>query len=218
MAFPTYFRTFPNIKYAISVNKSGIGEYINIKDFFHLLKVRDDILKEDTLYTEYSIENGERPENVSFKLYGDEQYYWVLLQINDIVDYYNQWPLSSFEFEEHIIKKYKTWAIAEQIHHWETVETFDDDGNLVMPGGVVVNQDYVFHYPNIPGSGDDVVERSSFPTPVSNLRYEQRLNEKKSNIVVLKELYIPDYVRETANYMRLREPQNSEVNISQYFR
>lgn len=218
MSFPKYFQDFRNIKYAISTNKAGIPSYINIKDYFHLLRVRDDIFKEDTLYTEYYIQNGERPENVSYRVYGDEQYYWILLQINDITDYYNQWPLSSSELEKFILKKYGSWSKASEIHHYETVETFDDNGNLVVPGGVVVAADYVHIYPNKPGSGEDVTELSSFPVPVSNVEYEQRLNEEKSRIVILKDEYISDYVREVSIYAQNLEPQNSSVSISDSFR
>ena len=218
MSFPKYFQDFNNIKYSISTNKAGIPSYINIKDYFHLLRVRDDIFKEDTLYTEYYIQNGERPENVSYKVYGDEQYYWVLLQINDITDYYNQWPLSSSELEKFILKKYGSWSHATETHHYETVETLDDNGNLVIPGGIVVNSDYVHIYPNKPGSGEDVVELSSFPVPVSNVEFEQRNNERKSNIVILKERFITDYVREVYIYSQSLKVQNSEVSISDNFR
>jgi Base plate wedge protein 53 len=218
MSFPKYFQDFKNIKYAISTNKAGIPSYINIKDYFHLLRVRDDIFKEDTLYTEYYIQNGERPENVSYKVYGDEQYYWILLQINDITDYYNQWPLSSSEFEKFILKKYGSWSKASDVHHYETLETFDDNGNLVIPGGVVVGEDYVHIYPNKPGSGEDVVELSAFPVPVSNVEYEQRVNEEKSRIVILKDQYISDYVREVSIYALNLDEQNSSVSISDSFR
>jgi hypothetical protein len=50
MSTPKYFRNFPNIQYAVSANKAGIPTYINIKDYFKLLKVRDDIFREETLY------------------------------------------------------------------------------------------------------------------------------------------------------------------------
>jgi hypothetical protein len=218
MSFPKYFQDFKNIKYAVSTNKAGMPTYINIKDFFHLMRVKDDILKEASLYTEYYIENNERPENVSYKVYGDEQFYWVILQVNDIVDYYNQWPLSSMELETYILKKYGSWNQAGLTHHWETVETFDDNGNLVLPGGVVVHKDYIFYYPNIPGSGPDVVELSSLPVPISNTEYEQRINEAKRNIVILNDRYIIDYIREVSTYALRLEPQSSDVSIADNFR
>jgi hypothetical protein len=92
MSTPKYFRNFPNIQYAVSANKAGIPTYINIKDYFNLLKVRDDIFREETLYAPYTIQNGQRPEQISEAIYGDAQFYWVILQVNDITDYYSQWP------------------------------------------------------------------------------------------------------------------------------
>ncbi|GAH23493.1 unnamed protein product, partial [marine sediment metagenome] len=59
----------------------------NIKDYFNLARVREDIFKEDTLYNEYYVKNGERPDQISYEKYGTEAFYWVILQVNDIIDY-----------------------------------------------------------------------------------------------------------------------------------
>ena len=99
MATPKYFSYFPNIQYAQNVDRNGKIDYLEIKDYFHLLTVRDDVYREQTLYEKYDIKNGERPDQISYKFYGDEQFYWVILQLNGITDYYNEWPLSQFELE-----------------------------------------------------------------------------------------------------------------------
>ena len=65
MATPTYFSNFPDIDYGIKMNKAGIVEKVKIKDYFHLLVPRDDIFRSDTLYSEYVVENGMRPDQVS---------------------------------------------------------------------------------------------------------------------------------------------------------
>ena len=80
MAKPDYFKYFPNIEYPVKLLKSGKTESITIKDYFHLLLPRDDIFKEDTLYEQYYVKNGQRPDQISYNLYGDEQYYWIILQ------------------------------------------------------------------------------------------------------------------------------------------
>ena len=28
------------------------------------------------------------PDQISYEQYGDEQYYWIILQINEIIDFY----------------------------------------------------------------------------------------------------------------------------------
>ena len=55
MSTPRYFSNFPNIQYALKVNKAGQPKFINIKDYFHLLTPRDDIFREETLYNKYII-------------------------------------------------------------------------------------------------------------------------------------------------------------------
>ena len=213
MATPKYFSNFPDIQYAISANKAGIPSYIAIKDYFHLLVPRDDTYREDTLYVEYIVENGQRPDQISYEEYGDEQYYWVILQINQITDYYNQWPLSQNELTEYIYNKYGGLVGAAQIHHWETVETFDDAStpNLVLPGGLVVPATFKYTYPQIPG---ETTYETSFPISVTNQQYEERLNDAKSAIFILDPQYLADYAREVRVYGRNIEPQRSYADIS----
>jgi hypothetical protein len=209
MTFPTYFSNFPNLKYAVSVNKAGHTNDITIKDYFRLLLPRDDIYKEDTLYTSYRVIDGERPDQIAYKEFGDEQFYWVILQINGIVDYYNEWPLSSVELEKHILKKYESWENANEIHHWETVETKNSDGNLVLPKGMYVDEDYIYYY-----ADNDETILSSLPVPVTNYEYEERVNEEKSLIQVLNKRYIDDYMRDIRIYGKsLDKNVSSQVDI-----
>jgi len=209
MTTPKYFSYLPNVHYALSANKAGQIEYAEMKDFFRLATIRDDIFREDTVYTKYSVKNGARPDQISYELYGDEQYYWILLQINEITDYYNQWPLSDKELDEYVSKKYGTNG-ASEIHHYETVETFDSAGNLVLPGGLQVPEDFVYTYPSEIGG---TVYLTSLPLYVTNIGYERSINDDKSEIFALKEKYIQDYVREYKNYGRNVKSQVSFISI-----
>lgn len=209
MTTPKYFSYLPNVHYALSANKAGQIQYAEMKDFFRLATIRDDIFREDTIYTKYSVKNGARPDQISYELYGDEQYYWILLQINEITDYYNQWPLSDKELDEYVSKKYGTNG-ASEIHHYETVETFDSAGNLVLPGGLQVPEDFVYTYPSEIGG---TVYLTSLPLYVTNIGYERSINDDKSEIFVLKEKYIQDYVREYKNYGRNVKSQVSFISI-----
>ena len=59
MSNPNYFSYFKNIKYALSADKAANINYIDIKDYFHTMRLRDDIFAQDTMYTEYVVQNGE---------------------------------------------------------------------------------------------------------------------------------------------------------------
>ena len=213
MSTPKYFRYFPNIQYAVSANKAGIPTYINIKDYFNLLKVRDDIYREETLYAPYNIHNGQRPEQISEIVYGDAQFYWVILQVNGITNYYTEWPLSELELTEFVYEKYGGNIGAAETHHWQTIETYDQSPtpNLVLPGQLEVPSNFKFSYRATPGSN---VTLTSLPYAVSNFEYERDLNEKKSQINILDKKYIYDYEREVRNYAENLQPSVSFVDIS----
>ena len=215
MGFPKYFDRLPNIDYALTVNKAGKSTSINIKDYFHLLKVREDIFKEDTLYYSYSVQNDERPEQIAYKEYGDEQYYWVVLQVNDIVDYYNEWPLSDYELQVFITKKYGSDENVYDVHHYETVETKDLTGTVILPGGLVVDKDYSYSYPSEPNSRDYF---NATPVAVTNYEYEKRLNDDKREIVLIQKKYIYRYQDEYIDYVNKLDHLESRLDIADYYK
>ena len=134
----------------------------------------------------------------------------MILQINNITDYYNDWPLSQVEFDEYIIKKYGSIAGAEQTRHYETVETYDSTNSLVLQGGLKVAANYVFYYPD--GEG---VTLSSLPTAVSYLQWEREANESKAQIQILNPKYVYDYEREIKLYGKDSVEQQSQIDISE---
>ena len=215
MTTPSYFSRFPNIDYAWKMNKAGKVENIKIKDYFHLLVPRDDIFREDTLYTEMVVENGMRPDQLSYKLYGDEQFYWIILQINEITDFYNQWPMSQLQLDAYIVKKYGSLEASNEIHHYETTDVFDRDGNLVLPRGMQVPADFNFRYPLEPGSFSDSFANlaSGGVIAVTNRKFEYDLNFEKSRIEVLEKRYISQWVREVRRYAARLKRTGNRSNI-----
>lgn len=228
MSTPDYFSHFPNVEYAYRMNSAGKAETISIKDFFHTMKLRDDIYKYETIYNSYEIKLNERPDMISKELYDDEQYYWTILQVNDIIDYHNQWPLAEPEFYIYVVRKYGSEAGAGKIHHYETEniyrwETFGEtdaederdlrrnmglEKDIVFPGGMVVAENY--NYPVHLG----ISNRK--PVAVSNLEYERRLNDQKRFIQVINPQVIYDFVRDYYIYAENIPPQKSEVGITDY--
>jgi len=235
MATPTYFQNFPNIDYALHMNKAGVVDYIKIKDYFHLLKVKDEVRPEKTMYSPYTIKNGERPDQISHDFYGDEQYYWILLQINEITDYYSEWPLSQYELDEYIINKYGSLSASDEVRHYETIAIYDDDNNLILPGrgapdlnrgglakqGLKVSPDYEITYPI---SSDSDIYRTRFGyvgefaacSPITHRQYEYDLNENKGQIFILQKKYLSDYLREVKRYARKLGVLGSSIDVSDF--
>jgi len=187
MPSPNYFQNFPNIEYSTALNKAGIETKVPIKDYFHLLRVRSEIFSEVSNFYTYSIQYGERPEQVALKEYGDSQYYWLVLNVNDITDTYSEWPLTPYELDSFIFSKYGSDENANEIHHYETQEVVNDDGQVLMRAGIIVDSDFVFNYEKVPGS---FIYFNSFPAAITNLEYEYAENNKKNNIQLLNKKYI----------------------------
>lgn len=209
MSNPKYFQQLPNIQYAQSVNKAGIVNYVEMKDFFRLTRLRDDIYAEDTLYKVYIVQNGQRPEQISEELYGDPKYYWVILQVNDMYDFWNQWPLDQVELEKFIDERYGDKADDVAFYQTETVK--NDVGDVLLEGGLVVSEDFVFRYYPNPDSNE--IFQTSFPVPVTNRQKEFLINDEKANINVLDAKYIYTYEREFNNYARRLPDSMSESFI-----
>ena len=70
----------------------------------------------DTFY-EHSIEDGERPDILADKLYGNSDYAWIILLFNDIIDPMYEWPLFGQDFINYITAKYDSVTAANvEIH------------------------------------------------------------------------------------------------------
>jgi hypothetical protein len=68
-------------------------------------KIAERLRQHTTTMHDYVIREGERPDTVAMKLYGDVKYTWVVLLMNNIVSLYD-WPMMNSEFELYLIGKY----------------------------------------------------------------------------------------------------------------
>ena len=74
-----YFtRNFPTIDY----DPTGSGDTKRIQDIITRIKVRDGIRERTSMFAKYDVMEGESPEMLAFKYYGDVKYYWTILLLN----------------------------------------------------------------------------------------------------------------------------------------
>jgi hypothetical protein len=88
-----------------------------LTDITRNIRFRRDILANITIYDEYDIVAGETPEIVAEKIYGNAQYHWIVMLVNERYDYLRDWPLTQPNLDQYIIDKYGSTANA--IHHYE---------------------------------------------------------------------------------------------------
>ena len=115
-----FFQHYPQISYNISGTKPAkLKTVINLMEKAKLKGlVADDIVS----YFPYSIREGERPDHVSEKMYGNVKYTWLIFLINDITDPIYDWPLGTREFGAYVKNKYGSLATAKSsIHQYEQI-------------------------------------------------------------------------------------------------
>lgn len=135
-----YFRQVPNFEY-VNRNSGGqdISNYIPVKNLFKRGKLREDIFGNLSFFTKYKIIGDERPDNIAYKIYGDETLDWVILLSNNILNVQSEWPLPQDSFDKVMLEKYGSYEnFYSNIHHYETIETKNSSGAVVLPGGLTV--------------------------------------------------------------------------------
>ena len=158
---------FPNILY----DAKGNGNSTVMKDIFRRVKIKS--ISNIVGFDYYDVQDGEAPEIIAHKYYGDVGLHWAVLIANDIVDYYHQWPMSMQTFEQYVTEKYTNPAA---IHHYEVTATSGDTTTVIDVGMNVTDYESA--------------------TAVSNYQYEQKLNDEKAKIRLIQPRFIKDFVKE----------------------
>lgn len=183
-----YFRNIPNLEY-INLDDNTISEYSETKNLFKRGQIREDIFGNLAFFNKYQIIGDERPDNIAYKFYGDETLDWVVLLSNNILNVYDEWPLTQESFDSYLLEKYGSYERMSDIHHYETDEVRDSNNKLILKPGLVVNSNFSIEYFD-PGLNQIVFTRNVI-TSISNYVYEDRIQDNKRGIFLLKSDYIP---------------------------
>ena len=183
-----YFRNIPDFDY-ISRTKDGqsISDYTRVKNIFKRAKISEDIFQDLNFFTKYQVKGNERPDNVAKKVYNDPNLDWLVMLCNNILNFETEWPKDQASYDKYLLNKYGTYEKLNEVHHYETNLITDKVGRQIVPEGLEVPEDFsiTFFDPTL----KQMVTRSS-TFPVSNLIYENRLEEDKRSIFVLKGTYL----------------------------
>ena len=117
-----YFSQLPDFEYVSRLPDSKISDYIPVKNLFMRGKLREDIFQNVAVFTKYKIKGDDRPDNVAFEVYGDANLDWLVLTCNNIINVYDEWPMTQFNFENYLLDKYDTYENINATHHYETTE------------------------------------------------------------------------------------------------
>ncbi len=193
-----YFRELPNLRYPsfLREKKSSL-DYIEVKNVFRRIKLRDDLQSNFTIFNKYEIEEGMRPDTVAEELYGNSEFDWIILTVAGILNVRNEWPLNNRDLYNYCLDKYDDSL--NSVRFFETKEVKNADGKLILPKGKVVDSGFTIPNP------DNVSANLNPVVGISNYEYETRLNDEKRNIYVLREGYIQTFLNDIREIMTYDE-------------
>ena len=166
------FKFFPNLGYIEG------KRIVTVADIFRRVSIVEENLNSYNLEY-YTILDGEQPEDVAYKLYGDPELHWTVLLVNNIVDPYNDWYLTTEVLEEFVKQKYGA-DFLDTHHHW------------VLPE----RPEICVEYDRTKLANGEIIA-------VTNKEHEEILNDGRQEIRVVNPNQIQDFVKEYRNKIRL---------------
>jgi hypothetical protein len=202
-----FFNKFPRTLYALGDSPS-VDVVTNLTVRYALEKS----LKENTAaYYKHFITDGETPEILAHKFYGSAETHWIILLMNDIIDPQYDWPMSYDTLNRFIINKYSspeyadtantnvsglTWANANDKEYYKVQRTVNSRGE-VQDVSVTIDEDTYDSFNtinpyNITLADGSVITRQYFKNAKTYYEYETEENEKRRDIILLKNEFITD--------------------------
>ena len=139
-----YFSSLGKIAYNLNDNTVDRQTVTNILKRSTFLK---EILENTAIAYDYEIKDGDTPEIIAHKLYGDVNRHWIVLLYNNILNPYYEFPLTQDELNTYIQNKYgyDMYTAMQTIHHYEqqTVQNTYNNYNILLSSkmeSVTVNQ------------------------------------------------------------------------------
>lgn len=103
-----YFKNFPVLPYPSYVSEKRT--YVLAKNILRRVAFSDRI-NSQAAFIEYSVKDGERPEHIANRIYGNPNHHWLVLLANDVIDPYHGWYMSQTTLEQYVQKTYSGVAV-----------------------------------------------------------------------------------------------------------
>ena len=148
-----------------------------VPDIFRRIHM-DKFFANRSILTPYYVTDGETPELVSQNLYGSTKYHWLILLANDIIDVNKEWPKSQEELVLYVKDKYGA-NNSSDIHHY----VLTADRTIVVDWDATKAVDGTY-------------------TALTNLEYEEEVNDKKRQIKVLNPIFLSTIAKQFKKLMK----------------
>lgn len=207
-----YFQYVPNFDYINRhANIKKISNYVKTKNLFRRMKIREDIYENLVFFTKYRINNNDRPDNIAYKFYEDENLDWLVMLSNNMVNLQSEWPLPQSSFNEYLLNKYGSYEKLYNTHHYESQEIKDSEERIVLEKGLIVSQNYSVSF--FDTGTELMVYKTNITDAIDNFTYEQRIQDQKTNIFLLKPQYIGIILDDIQSKMLYKEDSSQFIDF-----
>lgn len=196
-----YFSYFPTINHDVK----NSGNTVELTNILRRFKIDSSLADRTDVYYQYDIQEGDRPDTIAEKYYGDSNYAWLVLHFSNIKDVNFEWPLSTTDFENYIKSKYGSLSAAQsQNHEYRIYLSRIKDGNKVPAKTEVLFDNSVLQERVV------VVDQTTYnntnvnyqKSAVSKYDYEFELNESRRSISLLDKRYLAQVRDEVEDILR----------------
>lgn len=185
-----YFTYFPTVEHDLT----NIGQKVTLTNVLRRFVVRSDLIDRTDIFYDYNIQDGDRPDTIAEKYYGDADVAWLVLHFNRINDPYFEWPLFNEDFTNFIRSKYGSVANAQsQVHEYRQIlneESLRFDGTKIPKRYLVVDETT---YNSLSEENRELI---------TNYDYEEERNDKNRAIRILDKRYLNKVREEVKSILR----------------
>ena len=167
----SYFERFPLYAYDLEDTQNQTL----ITDILRRVNLKGNVAANTLVFDQYNVQDGEQPDIVARKYYGDSELHWIIVTVNNITSRYD-WPLDQVALSDFVNDKYDN---PDGIHHYEINATSGDTTKKL-----IVSSD------------------TAGALPVTNYEHEEILNDNKRRIRILDRAYVSKFTEEFRNLIR----------------
>lgn len=194
-----YFKTLPKINMT-----DYKGSAVLMTNLLSRVELIQSLLNDPLLFYSYDIQEGDTPEIVADKYYGDSYRYWLVMFSNQLFDPQWDWPLTSKQFGDYLFAKYKVnesntygqiISTTQQTikEYRKVITTIDSDTLVQTTKAIVVDSNTYTTGVNSTttqsfSSGSTVTQTVDYQS-ISIYDYELEENEAKRNINLINNKY-----------------------------
>ena len=168
-----YFSTYPTYEYDLS----NTGNRKLVTDIMRRVSLRNNVKLNTLVMDSYNVRDGDTPEIVAAKYYGDPKFHFVVLLVNGFTNRFD-FPIPQRSLNDFITEKYGA-GNEDSVHHHEVAQS---SGDTTIK--LIVSSD------------------TTGAIAVTNREHEQNEQDNKRKIKLLDRVYLRQFVDEFDRLIR----------------